>query len=75
MPRFYNQQAIPEGERFSAEKLMADLKSKGCQASLCESVDQIVGELKSQAKPGDVILIMSNGGFDGIYGKLLTQLA
>lgn len=71
----FNQTNIPEGERFSSERLIEDLKVKGVHARLHTSVEAIVSELKSQARPGDVVLIMSNGGFDGIYEKLLNELS
>lgn len=70
----FNQNSIPEDQRFSSEKLVNDLNAKGVLAKLCPSVDSIVSELKTQASPGDVILVMSNGGFDGIYEKLLREL-
>ena len=74
LPPPFNQTNIPEDQRFSSEKLISDLKAKGVQAKLCASVDGIVAELKASARPGDVILVMSNGGFGGIYEKLLSQL-
>lgn len=74
MPPPFNQSSIPEEQRFSVEKLIADLKRRGVDATLCESVDGIVAELKRKARPGDAILIMSNGGFGGIYEKLLKAL-
>lgn len=75
MPPPFNQTTIPEDQRFSSDKLISTLQTKGVDASLCDSVDDIVGRLKSKARPGDVILIMSNGGFGGIYEKLLKELA
>jgi UDP-N-acetylmuramate: L-alanyl-gamma-D-glutamyl-meso-diaminopimelate ligase len=75
MPPPFNQGGIPEDQRFSAEKLIADLRAKGCDAHLCQTVDDIVAELKRRARPGDAILIMSNGGFGGIYEKLLKELS
>ncbi|GAD88090.1 UDP-N-acetylmuramate--L-alanyl-gamma-D-glutamyl-meso-diaminopimelate ligase [Vibrio halioticoli NBRC 102217] len=39
-----------------------------------DSVDDIVKELVAEARSGDHILIMSNGGFEGIHGKLLDAL-
>lgn len=75
LPPPFNQTSIPEDQRFSSEKLISDLRAKKVDAQLCESVDDIVTRLKAQAKPGDVILIMSNGGFGGIYEKLLKTLA
>jgi UDP-N-acetylmuramate: L-alanyl-gamma-D-glutamyl-meso-diaminopimelate ligase len=75
MPPPFNQGGIPEDQRFSADKLIADLRAKGCDAHLCQTVDDIVAELKRRARPGDAILIMSNGGFGGIYEKLLKELS
>lgn len=71
----FNQTNIPEDQRFSSEKLVADLVAKGVDAKLLATVDDIVSDLKIRAKPGDVILIMSNGGFGGIYEKLLKALS
>jgi len=74
MPPAFNQTSIPEEQRFSTERLLEALRVRGVKTELCESVDSIVESLKKQAKPGDVILIMSNGGFGGIYDKLLRAL-
>ncbi|GLT16262.1 UDP-N-acetylmuramate--L-alanyl-gamma-D-glutamyl-meso-2,6-diaminoheptandioate ligase [Vibrio zhanjiangensis] len=38
-------------------------------------VDTLVEMVREQVKPGDQILVMSNGGFDGIQDKLLAKLA
>jgi UDP-N-acetylmuramate: L-alanyl-gamma-D-glutamyl-meso-diaminopimelate ligase len=75
MPPAFNQTAIPEEQRFSTDRLLEALRTRGIKIELCESVDVIVESLKKQAKPGDVILIMSNGGFGGIYDKLLLALS
>jgi UDP-N-acetylmuramate: L-alanyl-gamma-D-glutamyl-meso-diaminopimelate ligase len=74
LPPPFNQTSIPEADRFSADKLIDQLKKRGVDAQLCDSVDGIVTELKRKARPGDVILVMSNGGFGGIYEKLLKTL-
>lgn len=71
----FDQTKIDEGNRFSSEELIDDLKKSGKTAEVFNGVDEIVTSLKSSAKAGDLILIMSNGGFDGIYGKLLKALA
>jgi len=39
-----------------------------------KNVEKIVQALKQSAKPGDHILVMSNGGFDGIHGRILSAL-
>lgn len=75
LARAFDQSKIDAENRFSSEELVADLKRTNVAADSYESADAIVGALKARAKRGDVILIMSNGGFDGIYGKLLKALA
>lgn len=73
-PPPFNQTGIPEAERFSIEKLISDVRAKGVTVDLKDNVDAIVTTLTREAKAGDAILIMSNGGFDGIYQKLITAL-
>lgn len=70
----YDQTKIDETERFSVAELVEDLKNKGCLARSFSGADNIVDYLGSEAKSSDIILIMSNGGFDGIYQKLLKRL-
>ncbi len=70
----FDQSKINEDDRFSSEELVEDLRKKSKSAQCFATTEQIIGDLKSKAKKGDVILIMSNGGFDGIYQKLMTSL-
>lgn len=70
----FNIQALPEDQRFSSEKLVADIAKKGVSGFLCTSVDDIIAKIKKNAQRGDIVLVMSNGGFDGIYEKLLKTL-
>ena len=65
---------IPEGQRFSSEKLVKDLKEKGKDAHFFLQTGLIVDFLKEKTRPDDVILVMSNGGFDNIHEKLLAEL-
>ena len=65
---------IPENERFSSEQLVADLQKRGKEASFFTSTDAIIDYVVSQAKTDDVLLIMSNGGFDNIHRRLLDSL-
>ena len=71
----FDQAKITETDRFSSQELIDDLKKIGKIASVFSSADEIVRHLKVSAKPSDIILIMSNGGFDGIYQKLMKELA
>ncbi|HEY0746360.1 MAG TPA: UDP-N-acetylmuramate:L-alanyl-gamma-D-glutamyl-meso-diaminopimelate ligase [Steroidobacteraceae bacterium] len=50
------------------------VKPMGDRASLAETVDELVQGLVKEARPGDQILVMSNGGFGGLHEKLLTAL-
>ena len=57
------------------EALAAGLRADGVAADYIPHVDDIVGRIASEARPGDVLLVMSNGGFGGIHEKLLAALA
>lgn len=47
----------------------------GAHGHVARDIDSLVNALVAQAAPGDQILVMSNGGFDGLHGKLLARLA
>jgi UDP-N-acetylmuramate: L-alanyl-gamma-D-glutamyl-meso-diaminopimelate ligase len=66
---------LPESERLSEAELVADLAQVGVAARHLPDVDTIVRTVASEAAPGDLIVVMSNGGFGGIHGKLLKALA
>ena len=70
----FDQGKISEGDRFSVEELIEDLQANKKSAKVFDSADQIVNDLGERTKSGDVVLIMSNGGFDGIYQKLINRL-
>lgn len=70
----FDQAKIDENDRFSSDELVGELKKKGAKAHVYSQVDQIVKDLAAQAQKGDLVLIMSNGGFDGIYIKILNAL-
>jgi UDP-N-acetylmuramate: L-alanyl-gamma-D-glutamyl-meso-diaminopimelate ligase len=72
MPPPFNQSGSPESDRFSAEILIQELRKSRVDAHLLPDVDAIVAHIKAHAKPQDLVLVMSNGGFDGIYAKLLA---
>ena len=41
---------------------------------MADSVDKLVAQIVKAAKPGDHVLVMSNGGFGGIHGKILQAV-
>ena len=65
---------IPEEQRFSSEKLVADMQGRGIAAHYFEDTDAIISFVAQEARAGDVVLIMSNGGFDNIHERLLEAL-
>ena len=65
---------VPEGERFSSEALVAALGSSGKEAHLFPDADAIVAFCRANARAGDLLMVMSNGGFEGIHGRLLSML-
>jgi UDP-N-acetylmuramate: L-alanyl-gamma-D-glutamyl-meso-diaminopimelate ligase len=70
----YQQQRIPEGERLHPEEVVRALNNSGTPAELCPDVESIVNGIAPQLQSGDVVAILSNGGFDGIYEKLPARL-
>jgi UDP-N-acetylmuramate: L-alanyl-gamma-D-glutamyl-meso-diaminopimelate ligase len=70
----YQQQRIPDAERLHPEDVVHALNEQGTKAELCADVEAIVNRIAPQLEPGDVVAILSNGGFDGIYEKLPARL-
>ncbi len=62
-------------ERFSVDVLVSDVREGGVQARTTGGVDEIVATLAAEARSGDVVLILSNGGFGGIYRRLPEALS
>lgn len=58
-----------------SERVVNEVTNNGTIAKLYHNVDEIVSNLKKDSRAGDVILIMSNGSFDGIYGKLVSAFS
>jgi UDP-N-acetylmuramate: L-alanyl-gamma-D-glutamyl-meso-diaminopimelate ligase len=65
---------IPPRERFSSQQLVKDLKGRDEDAYYFTDTDSIIDFLVTEAKSGDLILVMSNGGFDNIHERLLSVL-
>jgi UDP-N-acetylmuramate: L-alanyl-gamma-D-glutamyl-meso-diaminopimelate ligase len=70
----YQQQRIPDAERLHPEDVVRALNSLGTKAELCPDADSIINAIAPQLESGDVVAILSNGGFDGIYDKLPARL-
>jgi UDP-N-acetylmuramate: L-alanyl-gamma-D-glutamyl-meso-diaminopimelate ligase len=67
--------SLPEDQRLSPEQLVADLKSDGVDARYVPQVEEIVRMVQREGRDGDLVVVMSNGGFDNIHQRLLDALA
>ena len=67
--------SLPESERLSAEQLVEDLRARQQRARYIAPVDDIVATIVKERRDGDIVVLMSNGGFGGIHRKLLKALA
>jgi UDP-N-acetylmuramate: L-alanyl-gamma-D-glutamyl-meso-diaminopimelate ligase len=65
---------LPEAERLSVSELVRELQGRQQAAREAASIDEIVRTIVEEHRPGDVVVIMSNGGFGGIHKKLLSAL-
>jgi len=70
----YQQQRIPDAERLHPEDVVKKLNDEGTPAELLPDADAIVNGIAPRLAKGDVVAILSNGGFDGIYEKLPDRL-
>jgi UDP-N-acetylmuramate: L-alanyl-gamma-D-glutamyl-meso-diaminopimelate ligase len=70
----FKSEAIPEHERLEPMAVIMALRASGIPARLLDTADAIVESIAPQLCKGDVVTILSNGGFDGIYEKLPAKL-
>jgi UDP-N-acetylmuramate: L-alanyl-gamma-D-glutamyl-meso-diaminopimelate ligase len=70
----FKQEGIPPAERLHPEVIVERLKQKGHPASFAADAEAIVEIIAPQLAAGDVVAILSNGGFGGIYEKLPQRL-
>jgi len=70
----FKSESIPERERMDVTALAAEVQKQGRRARLIADADGIVQTVAPEMRPGDVVAILSNGGFGGIYEKLPQRL-
>lgn len=70
----FKSESIPEHERLDVNIVAAELVQMGHRARVLQDVDGIVSTCAPEMRSGDVIAILSNGGFGGIYEKLPHRL-
>ena len=74
IPDLFKPEKVPELERLDENQLIEDLRGLGCAAWNLGTVENIIQKVCEEARSGDLIVIMSNGGFGGIYEKLPDAL-
>jgi len=70
----FKSEAIPEAERLDLNQVAAEIQKKGRIVKVMPDADAIVAAIAPQLRSGDVVAILSNGGFGGIYEKLPERL-
>ncbi|HVR26130.1 MAG TPA: UDP-N-acetylmuramate:L-alanyl-gamma-D-glutamyl-meso-diaminopimelate ligase [Candidatus Polarisedimenticolia bacterium] len=70
----FRSETIPENERLELPELAADIQRHGKRARLIANADEIVQAIAPEMRAGDIVAILSNGGFSGIYEKLPARL-
>ena len=70
----FRSEAVPENERLELPALAAEIERNGRRARLLADADAIVQTIAPEMRSGDVVAILSNGGFGGIYEKLPARL-
>jgi UDP-N-acetylmuramate: L-alanyl-gamma-D-glutamyl-meso-diaminopimelate ligase len=70
----FRSDAVPVNERLELPELAAEIEKLGRRARLLADADEIVRTIASEMRSGDVVAVLSNGGFGGIYEKLPARL-
>ena len=70
----FRAQQLGDDNRMDPESVAASVRQMGREAHTFAGSDAIAEYLSAEAKPGDVLLIMSNGSFDGLCEKLVKKL-
>jgi UDP-N-acetylmuramate: L-alanyl-gamma-D-glutamyl-meso-diaminopimelate ligase len=74
LPALFKPEKVPAGGRLDEDQLVADLQRMGRHAWNLGTVEGIIQKICTESREGDLIVIMSNGGFGGIYDKLPAAL-
>jgi UDP-N-acetylmuramate: L-alanyl-gamma-D-glutamyl-meso-diaminopimelate ligase len=71
----YHSQQLNDENRLDPETVAKSVRELGKEARVFGSSDEIAATLAVEAEPGDLLLVMSNGSFDGLCDKLINRLA
>jgi UDP-N-acetylmuramate: L-alanyl-gamma-D-glutamyl-meso-diaminopimelate ligase len=70
----FKSEAIPEAERLDLNRVITEIQKRGKQARILDDAAAIVDAIAPELREHDVVAILSNGGFGGIYEKLPQRL-
>jgi UDP-N-acetylmuramate: L-alanyl-gamma-D-glutamyl-meso-diaminopimelate ligase len=70
----FKSEAIPEAERLDLNRVVDEIQKRGKPARILSDADAIVNAIAPELRERDVVAILSNGGFGGIYEKLPQRL-
>jgi len=70
----FHARRLEEHERLDLETLARELAADGVEAAACASVDEVLDRALGGARPGEVLVTMSSGSFEGLPGRLLEAI-
>ena len=70
----FDQSKIADDERLDTKKLVQDIEAQGVKAIYFSDLSEIWEEFEAQLGDKNLVLIMSNGAFDGIYEKIKAHI-
>jgi UDP-N-acetylmuramate: L-alanyl-gamma-D-glutamyl-meso-diaminopimelate ligase len=73
----YQPEKVPPAERLSVARVVSEINAEAGEESAVTLADsrEIASYISTHGAPGDVVLVMSNGAFDGVHDKILRALA
>jgi UDP-N-acetylmuramate: L-alanyl-gamma-D-glutamyl-meso-diaminopimelate ligase len=72
--RVFGASHLAPEDTLSPDRVAEGIRSRGHQAMTFGTTDEIISHVASEARPGDHVVIMSNGGFENIHNRLLQKL-
>ena len=70
----FEPERFAEQDRLSTDELVSSIRERGTEAIFVPTADEIVWHLSPRLTRGDTVVVMSNGGFDGIHEKLVKSI-
>jgi UDP-N-acetylmuramate: L-alanyl-gamma-D-glutamyl-meso-diaminopimelate ligase len=72
--RVFGAKHLNAEEQLSPDLVVDGVRARGKAAATFDTTDEIAAYVAGNATPGDQIVVMSNGGFDGVHNKILEGL-